>query len=339
MTCGWSMKLMIRTSPWHLGRLFATLVVLFSVVGCALIGRFSYSMSVLPLDAAFAINASGAIAGRVGANAAVYTQGNVVLLPGKEGYSALTATDIADNGFIVGHGLSAGHQRGLFWESMTAAPIDMGALGNVVSPRAVNSQGTVVGFYEAGPVGPRAFRWSRTTGMTDIAPETTSISQAFDISETGYIAGMAFYQSIGQQVVRWNPDGSASRITGPGVAERALSSGSVFGTGTGGATLWTLKGAAILIGPNPATHVVKQMSAAGRSVGFTLDYPTPPRAWTTRGSNTPLYLPLPAGAIGFANDVNACGTILGSVKLSTNVDQYVIWSRLTCDLLPPVLTQ
>jgi probable HAF family extracellular repeat protein len=321
-----------------MARLFSALVVLLSLVGCALIGRSSYSMSVLPLDAAFAINGAGAIAGRVGGNAAVYTQGTVVLLPGKEGYSALTATDIADNGFIVGHGLSAGHQRGLFWESTTAAPIDMGALGNVVSPRAVNSQGTVVGFYEAGPVGPRAFRWSRTTGMTDIAPDTTSISQAFDISETGYIAGMAFYQSIGQQVVRWNLDGSASRITGPGLAERALSSGSVFGTGTGGATLWTLTGAAIPIVPNPATHVVKQMSAAGRSVGFTLGG-TPPRAWTTKGSNTPLYLPLPAGAIGFANDVNACGTILGSVKLSTNVDQFVIWDRLTCDVLPPVVTQ
>jgi hypothetical protein len=237
-------------------RLFATLVVLLSVSGCALIGWFSYSMSVLPLDAAFAINASGAIAGRVGANAAVYTQGNVVLLPGKAGYSALTATDIADNGFIVGSGLSAGNRRGLFWSSTTAEPIDMGALGSVVSPMAVNSQGMTVGFYQAGPDGsPQAFRWSRTTGMTAIGPATTVQSQAFDISETGYIAGVAFYQSIGQQVVRWNLDGSASRITGPGIAERARSNGSVFGSGSGGATLWSLTGAAILIGPNLATHV------------------------------------------------------------------------------------
>jgi hypothetical protein len=71
--------------------------------------------------------------------------------------------------------------------------------------------------------------------MTPMAPATTSISQAFDIAESGvaesgYIAGLAFYDSIGQQVVRWNLDGSASRITGPGYAERALSNGSVFGT-------------------------------------------------------------------------------------------------------------
>jgi hypothetical protein len=96
-------------------RLFSALVVL-SMVGCGLID--SYHMSVLPLDAAFAINKSGAIAGRVGGNAAVYTQGSVVLLPGKAGYTALTATDIV----IVGTGLSAGNQRGLFWSSMTAEP-------------------------------------------------------------------------------------------------------------------------------------------------------------------------------------------------------------------------
>ena len=214
----------------------------------------------------------------------------------------------------------------------------MGALGGVVSPMAVNSQGVTVGFY-VGPGGSfQAFRWFPPTGMTAIAPAATLESRALDISETGYIAGFAVYESIGRQAIRWNLDGSASRIA-DGLAERARRSGSVFGSGAGGATLWTLAGAATLIGPHPATHVVKQMSAAGRSVGFTVDEPTAPRAWTTRGSNTPLYLPLPAGARGVAHDVDTCGTILGSVRLSTNVEQFVIWSRLTCDLLPPVPTQ
>lgn len=322
-----------------MSRLLAALAVLSTVAGCATVGsRFSYSLSVLPLDAAFAINNSGAIAGRTGGNAAIYTQGNVVVLPGKEGYSQLTATDIAENGFIVGSGLSAGDRRGLFWASTTAAPVDMGALGSVVSPMSVNSQGVAVGFYESPPhgVSPKAFRWSLATGMTPMAPATTSISQAFDIAESGYIAGLAFYDSIGQQVVRWNLDGSASRITGPGYAERALSNGSVFGRGMDGSTLWTLKGAAILIGPKPSTHLVKQISSAGRLVGSTIGEPTSPRAWTTWQSSTAQYLPVPAGAIGSsAVDVNACGTILGSIKLSLNVDQPVVWSRITCDVLPP----
>jgi len=47
-------------------------------------------------------------------------------------------------------------------------------------------------------------------------------------------------------------------------------------------------------------------------------------------------LPVPAGAIeSSAVDVNACGTILGSIKLSLTADQPVMWSRITCDVLPP----
>lgn len=319
-------------------RLFSALVVLLFVIGCALFD--SYTMSVLPLDAAFAINKTGAIAGRVGGNAAVYTNGSVVLLPGKAGYSALTATDIADNGFIVGTGLSAGNQRALFWSSTTAAPLDIGAIGNMMFPMAINSQGGVVGYYTRPGSSPHAFRWSRTSGMTDIAPATTAQSRAYDISDTGYIAGWAFYDSIGQQVVRWYPDGTPGRFNGS-EAYRALSNGSIFGIrpAPDGATLWPLTGSPIPFGPNAATHFVKQMSAAGRLVGFTQNY----RAWTSRqGSNTPLYLPVPAGALNsYANDVSACGTILGSVKLSTNVDQSVIWHKRLCDdlLVEPVATQ
>ena len=100
-----------------------------------------------------------------------------------------------------------------------------------------------------------------------ISPEGTLQSKAFDISETGYIAGLAFYDVIGQQAVRWYPDGRVGRIT-EGVAWRALSDGSVFGNAfSGGSTLWTLTNTPTLIGPNPATHSVNQMSAVGRLVG------------------------------------------------------------------------
>src|SRR4029453_5653771 len=88
----------------------------------ALIGRFSYTMSVLPLDYAYDINSSGTIVGQLGDNAAVYTQGTVVMLPGKAGYTNLMATNIADNGFIVGTGVRAGNVRGLFWASLMAPP-------------------------------------------------------------------------------------------------------------------------------------------------------------------------------------------------------------------------
>ena len=301
-----------------------------------LINLFGYQRSVVPLDGAYAINRAGDIAGKRGGNAAVYTQGNVVILPGKVGYTNLQAVDIADNGYIVGNGLSAGATRPLFWASMTSQPLDMSALGRITVPTAINSQGVVVGYYYQGSTDdyPRAFRWSMATGMADIAPATTSVSQAFDISETGYIAGMAFYQSIGQQVVRWYPNGAVGRITGPGFAEGTLANGSVYGY----TTLWDLKNTATPIGPNTATHAVKRISRTNRMVGFTLGEANGPRAWTTFNNSAALYLPVPAGAIGFANDVNACGTILGSIRLSDGTEQWVTWSKLTCDLLPPVIT-
>ena len=262
----------------------------------------------------------------------------MVLLPRMAGYSALTATDISDNGFIVGTGLSAGNQRALFWSSTTAAPLDIGAIGDMM-PMSINSQGIVVGFYTSPGSFPRAFRWSLTSGITDIAPDTTSQSRAYDISDTGYIAGMAVYHSIGQQVVRWLPDGTPGRFDGS-EAYRALNNGSIFGIrlAPDGATLWPLTGSPIPFGPSAATHFVKQMSDVGRLVGFTHNY----RAWTSRhGSNTPLDLPVPAGTLNsYAYDVSSCGTILGSVKLSTSVDQWVIWHKLFCDdlLVEPVAT-
>jgi hypothetical protein len=81
------------------------------------------------------------------------------------------------------------------------------------------------------------------------------------------------------------------------------------------------------------------MNAAGRLVGYALVNPL--RPWTTQyATQTAVYLPVPAGATGFANDVNACGTILGTVTLSTGVEKCAIWSRRTCDyLLEPVATQ
>lgn len=296
----------------------------------------SYTMSVLPLDAAYAINGSGAIVGRLGTNAAVYSRGVVTVLPGKAGYTNLTAVDIADNGFIVGSGLSAGYQRGLFWRSATAEPLDIGALGLLTTPKSINSAGTVVGAFQltAGSLN-QAFRWSLATGMVPIAPATTNQSDAVDISESGYIGGVAWYPQIGQQVVRWYPSGAVGRITGPGLAFRATNDGSIVGQGGGGATLWNLSNTAQPIGPAPTTHLVKQISSAGRNIGFALLPSIGWRAWTTIGNSaSPFYLPAPAGANAFAYDVNGCGAILGSVSLADGTQKAVVWTRIFCDALP-----
>ncbi|HKE96184.1 MAG TPA: hypothetical protein VKB34_17885 [Povalibacter sp.] len=303
-----------------------------------LIRPFGYSMSIVPLDYAFAINNSGAIVGRVGGNAAMYSGGVVTILPGKAGYTDLEADDISNSGMIVGSGMSAGHRRALYWQSAASAPLDMSGLGRYTFPQSINSQGTVVGYYYPTAMTdlPQGFRWTPSTGMVNITPSGAQQAQPFDVSDTGYVAGQAWYTGLGQQVVRWYPNGAVGRITGPGFARRAMDNGSVFGSGSSGQTLWDLHNTPTLIGPAPQTHFVQQRSSADRWVGYTLAATWVP--WTSVGTGAATYLPMPAGAYGFANDVNSCGTVLGNVVLADGTSHPVIWSRLFCDTLPPIFT-
>jgi uncharacterized membrane protein len=295
-------------------------------------------MSYVPLDEAMAINDAGAIVGVVDGTAAVYAQGVVTLLPGKAGYTNLRALDISNTGYIVGSGESAGNLRPLFWQSASSPPLDMGGLGRYTYPQAINDQGVVVGYYDAtGQSAFIPFTWSRATGYAQILPYGASSAQAFDISDTGYIAGVASYPTIGQQAVRWYPNGSAGRVADGAYAKRALDNGSVFGRGAGGSTLWNLSNAATLIGPEPVTHVVEQRNASLRWVGYT--FPPNPRPWTSVDRGVATYLPMPSGAYGFAHDVNGCGTVLGRVVGVDGISRPVFWSRIFCDSLPPIVAQ
>ncbi len=305
----------------------------------------AYSMTVLPLDAAHGMNALGVIAGTTGGNAAIYRDGSVVLLPGQPGYTGLEATAISDNGIIAGHGLSAGHQRPLFWANETAAPRDMGALSNWTWCRAVNTHGVVVGSFEQRPAQlgqGQAFRWSLADGLRVITPEQTSQSVAVDISESGYVAGYGQYVADARYAVRWYPDGGIGQIA-RGYAQQVFEDGSVAGqddaTTFGRSTLWSHVNAARLIGPFPVSHIVRHTSRSGRRAGFTVGVTETGQtgAWTTaRDGDPPTYLPVPPGATGYAYTVSAVGGIMGSVKLSNGQDQYVLWTKLTPDILPPI---
>jgi hypothetical protein len=310
-------------------------------------GFDSYSMTVLPLERAYAMNASGVIAGTTGGSAALYRDGNVVLLAGKPGYTGLTATAISDNGIIAGHGQSAGHQRPLYWASETAAALDMGAQDRWAWCYAVNTHGVVVLEHRPSQVERgRAFRWSLADGLRLIAPNQTSQSVAMDISESGYMTGYGDYVSDGRHAVRWYPDGGIGRI-GLGYGRQVFEDGSVAGqsqdeTGLpvfGRSTLWSLQNAKRLIGPYPTSHHVQHTARSGRRAGNTLGVTETGQtgAWTTaQDGQPPVYLPVPAGAYGYAHTVSASGAIMGSVKLSNGRDQPVLWTKMTPDVEPPI---
>jgi hypothetical protein len=164
-------------------------------------GFDSYGITVLPLEV-YAMNSSGVMAGATGGNAALYRNGNVVLLSGKAGYTGLTATGISENG-IVGHGQTAGNQR----------PQDMGSQDRWAWCYAVNSHGVVALEHRPSQLERgRAFRWSLVDGLRPIAPNQTSQSVAVDISESNYMTGYDDYVSDGRHAVRWYPDGGIGRI-------------------------------------------------------------------------------------------------------------------------------
>jgi hypothetical protein len=296
--------------------------------------RLGYSMSYVALDEAYAINNAGVIAGSVGGKAAIFAGGAATILQQPASYTQLRADDIANSGRIVGSGMSAGSRRVLYWENAQSAPLDIGAIARFMFPQSINSQGTIVGYFYPTSMDdlPQGFRWSPSTGFSIITPSGAIQAQPLDVSDTGYVAGVAWYSVIGQQAVRWYPNGAAGRIAGPAYGDRAFDDGSVLGVSAGiGSTLWNLSNTATPVGPAPGTHKVEHRNSSNRWVGYTLPGSQP---WTSVGTGAATYLPLPSGAFGFATDVNACGTILGSAQLSDGTARPVYWSKMFCDNAP-----
>jgi hypothetical protein len=58
--------------------------------------------------------------------------------------------------------------------------------------------------------------------------------------------------------------------------------------------------------------------------------------WTAaQDGDPPVYLPVPAGATGYAYRVSASGAIMGSIKHANGQDQPVLWTKRTSDVEPP----
>ena len=299
-----------------------------------LLNLFSYSAQVLPLDSAAGMG-DGIIVGKANGVAVAYVNGKVVPLPGKAGYTNVQPMSISSNGHIVGYAHSANDDRGLFWASYTSAPIDMGGLGGITHPRSVNAEGVAVGEYYQTSIYdlPTAFAWSMSGGIRSIAPPYSNQSQAFDISDSGYVAGFAWY-GLQQTATRWYPGSFQAGTAAYGdFAWRALENGTIFGY----TTAWDLNNTAYNIAPNTIS-LVYGISGAGRKVGTNI-LAMPRRGWTVPpGGSTAQILPVPAGAVdSYAGAVDGCGAILGSVSYADGSTKVVLWTRLMCDTVAVLL--
>ena len=154
-----------------------------------LVSRYGYQASVLPLQSAAAINRSGAVVGRL-ANGlgGYYANGitTVLALPSDGSADRVDPVDLLDDGRILARGYVQGWpwpQRALYYPSRTSGPVVIAVPSYptlTIHAFAMNGQG-------------RAFRWSSSTGFTNITPPGQAIAEAFDIAETGQIVGRIGY--------------------------------------------------------------------------------------------------------------------------------------------------
>jgi len=288
--------------------------------------QLGYSVHLLPLDTASGMDPAGQIIVGTAKGAAVeYINGQVMPLIGKAGYTKITPTAVSSNGYIVGFATSGNYIRGLFWASYTNAPIDMGALDAATYPQAINSQGVAVGYTAS-----KAFIWSISGGIRSIGPPGSVWSQAFDISESGYVAGLSDF-GAGANATRWYPPNDQYGIAAyNNYANKVMENGTIYGNDYS----WSLpNNQQQSITPTPYS-LVYEISTTGRKVGY--DYQTL-RAWTVPpGGTAEQTLPVPAGiANSYADEVTGCGVILGSVTYTNGTTQAVTWTKSTCDGGPP----
>ena len=292
---------------------------------------FAYGIQVLPLDAAAGMTDNGIIIGTINGSPVAYVQGGLILMLGKQTYTNVTPTGVSSNGYIVGYANSGSDVRGLFWSSYANAPIDMGGLGALTYPTAVNSQAVAVGYYSnylpgsTFPGDPTAFTWSPAGGIRSIAPPYTELSQASAISDSGYVAGMAW--SSEQQAERWYPGTFQAGAAAFGnFAYGVLEDGTIFGE----TVEWNLANQPETIAPD-SNSIVDGISGLGRRVGYS--FGVPDQAWTVPpGGGGAETLPVPAGITNsYAYKVDTCGNILGSVAYPDGSTRAVLWTKVFCD--------
>jgi probable HAF family extracellular repeat protein len=109
------------------------------------------------------------------------------LIPTNSGWILNVATDINDQGQIVGVGTKAGHPAGFLFYRGTV--IDLGLVGTNITVNAINQWGQIVGGVDG-----RAFIWEQgvVRDLNDFLPPGSQwvLEEAADINDLGQIIGV-----------------------------------------------------------------------------------------------------------------------------------------------------
>ena len=159
-----------------------------------------------------AVNASGEVVGYIGvipySHAALFASGNVTDLGLLPGGTFTFATDINNNGEVVGWGdVPGGYIHSFTWQPGSGGLVDIGAPPIQSFPaaavaRSVNRKGKIVGnaFFESFNAG-HAFLWTKDVFEDlGVLPGDTS-SYATDINDLGKVVGVSMGDSGGDAVL------------------------------------------------------------------------------------------------------------------------------------------
>lgn len=226
--------------------------------------------------------------------------------------------------------------RAVFYDGRTRQ--DIGTLGGAnTTHTALNDAGQVTGISETREGIAQAYRWSRSTGMINLAAPGTAFSISTDINNRGWVTGIAGFPS-GRHAFRWAPqtgmvDLGSLQTDSVGWALNAA--GTVVGStqtgesGPGQAVRWP---ATTPIGITPfvtANSVASDINNAGQVVGTAaLDSTLAlrPFFWSAQSGAVDLGIPGPDQARG--EQINEKGLVIGNQYLSDSTRGFV-WSRAT----------
>lgn len=223
---------------------------------------------------------------------------------GTTGGRTSTASDINDQGVVVGTSENAYGQTHAFAQAPQSIMRDLGALsGGRSEALGINGAGIIVGSSTVknpdNSVTTHAVRWNADRSITDLGTVAGASAVASDINEAGVIVGTLTFNELDTRGFVWTP-AHPTLTELPGIGTPYSSAAAVNNSGQ-------IVGNGIVNGP-PNVQAILWNPEAG-------------------GSYTAVDLGTGSGVSG-ANDINDAGTIVGhwDTQLGTNFQHAVTWT-------------
>lgn len=233
--------------------------------------------------------------------------------------------------------------RAIFYDGRTRQ--DLGTLGGTTSiPTALNDAGQITGMSTTREGINRAYRWSRSTGMVDLAGPGTGFSFGTDINNKGWVTGFAEFSPGSTNAFRWSPQTGMVNLGSPNFESigNALNDAGtvagwaqdVAGAPSQNAVRWPGT-TPIPITPFPtALSAALDINNAGQIVGNgALDPTRSERAflWSAQSGVVDLGV---STALARAERINEKGLVIGN-SYASDITRGFIWSRETGPIVLP----